>query len=430
MVGKLIDDEIMKDKKLTALKQEVAKLQKEKQILEESVEAVELKLAQWERANPQPSMRVGRISEISEDQANYEVAIDKWRNHPDRIKLQGDAAELAIKKKQITTRLEGDDFYAWSDYHTNPMGSALQLEFNEGLIAEFGDAYAEKSLETIGRIRELGGGADDYKWAKGSSKGSKQACNRAAQDLPSDWNNLIQDQTSLQAKTIKRGHFSEVTQGPSPSTRDIWKGNMKGYHGKDGGGYAPPKRGTRVKGKNGVRSNIDEAHPNRLVAGDEKTKCNMRLSADSERGKRRTRNSVIRKANEEGAEMAFGDRVATHEFMHALEYSSGDILQQLEYEFLISRWEVAESLKAYEQGTFALQDKFFSDYSGKMYLHETTRSAVNSPQLLAELMESGTVTDIFAEVTSMGVEGILHGGHQVALDESYRQFILGLLGGF
>ena len=90
----------------------------------------------------------------------------------------------------------------------------------------------------------------------------------------------------------------------------------------------------------------------------------------------------------------------------------------------------------YEKGTICLPDEFAHNYSGKVYLwdkdlNQPLASAFKTPDEFLSAVRSGKYEfHNSGEIATMGIEGLVHGAYNMTMDDGYRHFILGLLGGF
>jgi len=356
------------------------------------------------------------------------------KSHPKVKKLQKEIDKANKRLVAIEKEMDGLSY-------GHPKFNELREEFKEltqkmngtayaneqgrfGLIGNYSDAYAEALIETTGRVRSVGG---KLNYSSGTTPEMKQVVNGACEAFPTDWVDLINENCTMNVSVVDRGYF-----GPRSNIRSS----------------VEPSGGTRrpgVTGRHNKRSNLAERgekwHPSVSDAESmRKTGCHLKLS---DRPGVKVRDSVVKKNNGkyDYKGKVYNHRVATHETIHGLEYSAGNKLTQLEYEFLSSRYGVGELPVVFEDAgvrRIVLEDKFHQDYSGKIYLRSSNSAdgwiaveeATTGDELLAMFEASESAS---AEVATMGVEDILHGGPSGARlmdDDDYREFILGLFGGF
>tara|TARA_R100000808_G_scaffold6960_3_gene20371 strand:+ start:7120 stop:10173 length:3054 start_codon:yes stop_codon:yes gene_type:complete len=423
-IGKMIDEEILRtNPRITELKTEIKRTEDKIEILKQKQWEAKRDLYQWELDNPMPS--VDAFGSTDE----WRVAFERWQNSPEKLRLMKAEKELWEEVGVLQRRIDGG---GWNSMTAGTPDQTM------GLVGELNNAYSEATIDTISRIRSVGQ-ADDFKWAKGSNRKAGAATNRASKDLPTDWMEMVQEECEISCKKTNRGYFSSMKHGGEDSSK-FYHGVQRHLDGSlslrdPDGNWTHATRGLkRTDSKHAVRSNLDRRSTRfGTDTVGKQTKCNLRVSVDrSERVSQRS----ARRAVSEGAENALMDRTGTHELVHAVQFSSGDRMVMLEHEFLASRWIPADKFLPYENGTICLPDEFAHNYSGKVYLwdkdlNQPLANAFKTPDEFLSAVRSGKYEfHNSGEIATMGIEGLIHGDYNMVMDDGYRHFILGLLGGF
>jgi SPP1 gp7 family putative phage head morphogenesis protein len=302
------------------------------------------------------------------------------------------------------------------------------------LEVEICELYSEAVVDAVKRVRATGrkfrdarasdksGLVDGTKYFKGNAQDAYTALQRSAAELPADWIDMIDDLVSLEAGAVDRGFFQagrQVQLDPENKTQHlVFKQSdefkAKGHH----------------KRSSSADYNVMEDQPF--------AKINAEINSS---GKKRSR----RVANENDDQTSWYQQTQTHEICHALENASGHKLTELEREFIAMRVRNSKSrLPSRKKMTvqektkkgkslYTFEDDFNNRYSGKLYCYNQNSDMIGRKGMTIDTFmqqaEFGMWDEAY-EVITMGVEGLFHGAYETALDDSYRDFILGLLLGW
>ena len=268
------------------------------------------------------------------------------------------------------------------------------------LQKQFNDSYADLTIKTLSRVRQTGKSVSNATM-RGSGK-VKESLRRSTVDLPSDWVDLVDERVRMKLSVEDRGSFSTEAdfRYPLKSTEGLQHSN---------------------------RSNINRTFPDsKLVVSKRK------LPRDSHHLKWKDK-------VEDVADLKM-DRTSLHEFVHAVQQSSGRKMQKLEREFLVESFEKGIEKKSYlkihrdDDGYFQFPEVFEENYVSKIYAYDSVgnkldlMSVKNDPSGLLDKLEGSAADDY--EVMTMGLEGLFHGKYNVRNEPDFRNFVLGMLFGF
>ena len=304
------------------------------------------------------------------------------------------------------------------------------------LEQELCQLYSEAVVDAVKRVRATGRKFKDARtstksgqltrgstrYYKDNAQDAYNALQRSAAELPADWIDMIDDLVSLETGAVDRGFFQgarQVQLDPEDKLQhklfkqsDEFK--AKGHH----------------KRSSSADYNVLEDQPF--------AKVDAKINTS---GKKRGR----RVANEHDDQTSWYQQTQTHEICHALENASGHKLTKLEREFIEMRVRNSKSrlpskkkMSVQEKSSsgrnlYTFEDDFTEKYSGKVYCYNQNYDLIGRKGMtIDKFMQQAEfgMWDEAYEVISMGVEGLFHGAYETALDDSYRDFILGLLLGW
>jgi SPP1 gp7 family putative phage head morphogenesis protein len=362
-----------------------------------------------------------RIGELIDEEIMKDAALQTQRQE-----LIEEGIEFRKRKQNYMDLTDVGKAKYWNDYDSYLIRSQ-----------KFTNEYSEKVVETIGRIREVGGNIGEIELSGRGKKTVGAIIKQVQKDLPSDWNKLISENVWLDCAKSKRGFVAPYSDTKRPiSMRQSTSGNsnlQRILTEKDSAVFKDIP--TQRVYPNRVNGNFR----NNYQVQTRKTVFDFHVS---EKGSASVRGSGVTRGKKKLKSI---HSTTTHELSHLVEYSSGTKLTKLEAQFVKKRYAKSPN-KAVgrEDGLPCLEDEFFHQYMGKLYAARDERayfasmdagagqanSALRYMDTIIDKYEDGTLQQNL-EVFSMGIEGVLHGTDRLPLsDVEHTKFVLGILAGF
>jgi SPP1 gp7 family putative phage head morphogenesis protein len=362
-----------------------------------------------------------RIGELIDEEIMKDVALQTQRQE-----LIEEGIEFRKRKQNYMDLTDVGKAKYWDEYDSYLIRSQ-----------KFTDEYSQKVVETIGRIREVGGSIGELELSGRGQKTVGAIIKQVQKDLPTDWNKLISENVWLDCAKSKRGFVSPYSDTKRTiSMRQSTSGNSNLQR------ILTEKDSAVFKDIPTQRVYPNRVNRNWRTSYEVQTRKTVFDFHVSEKGSASVRGSGVTRGKKKLKSI---HSTTTHELSHLVEYSSGTKLTKLEAQFVKKRYAKSPNKAVgYEDGLPVLEDEFFHKYMGKLYAarDETAyfasmdagvgqaNSAIRYMDTIIDKYEDGTLQQNL-EVFSMGIEGVLHGTDRLPLsDVEHTKFVLGILAGF